>query len=155
MSGDDVGIAVRPVRRADAAAWRRMRRALWPEGSEGEHAEEIESFFAGEAEEPLAVLVADEPSGEPVGFAELSIRPRAEGCRTGRVAYLEGWFVEPSARRRGVGRLLVRAAEAWARAQGCAELASDSSAENAVSLAAHAAAGFEDAGLVRCFRKEL
>jgi len=71
------------------------------------------------------------------------------------VAYLEGWYVVPGARRRGVGRLLVRAAVAWARGHRCAELASDTEIGNRVSAAAHRAIGFEDAGTIRCFRKEV
>ena len=35
------------------------------------------------------------------------------------------------------------------------ELASDAEPENEVSARAHAALGFEDAGLIRCFRKDL
>jgi aminoglycoside 6'-N-acetyltransferase I len=155
MSEEAAGVAVRLVERSDAGAWRRMRHALWPDGSEAEHGEEIERFLSGGAAEPLAVMIAHDPVEGAVGFAEISIRPHAEGCRTDRVAYLEGWYVSPGARRRGVGRLLVRAVERWARAHGCAELASDTNAGNAASLAAHVAAGFEDAGLIRCFRKEL
>jgi len=147
--------AVRPVRRSDAAAWRVMRQALWPGGSEAEHAEEIEEFFSGKAREPLAVLIAEDVAGNALGFAELSIRPSAEQCRTDHVGFLEGWFVVPEARRRGVGRRLVEAAENWARSQGCVELASDSEAGNTVSAAAHAALGFDDVGLVRCYRKDL
>jgi aminoglycoside 6'-N-acetyltransferase I len=132
-----------------------MRRALWPEGSADEHEHQIERFFAGRALEPLAVLIAEDPGGQPLGFAELSIRAHAEGCSTDRVGYLEGWFVVPAARRRGVGRDLIAAAEGWARGQGCTELASDSQPENEISRAAHRAAGFDDVGLVRCYRKEL
>lgn len=152
---------VRPVAPGDAEAWLRMRVALWPDGSEAEHAAEIERFLRGDAPGPAAVLVAapdpEERSGasEPVGLAELSIRSCAEGCRTARVAYLEGWYVAPAARRSGVGRALVEAAEAWARAQGCTEFASDTERDNRTSAAAHLALGFEDAGLVRCFRKDL
>lgn len=146
---------VRPVERKDAAAWRRLRQALWPEGSVGEHDGEIEQFFAGDSREALAVLLADDQTGRPIGIAELSIRACAEGCRTNRVAYLEGWFVVPEARRQGVGRVLVEAAEKWARAQGCTEFASDTQPGNAVSIAAHRAIGFTDAGLVQCYRKEL
>ena len=74
---------------------------------------------------------------------------------TDRVGYLEGWFVAPDARRRGTGRALVRAAEQWARLQGCAEFASDAEADNEESALAHRALGFDDVGLVRCFRKDL
>jgi len=66
-----------------------------------------------------------------------------------------GWFVVPEARHRGVGRKLVAAAEAWARSVGCTEFASDAEADNESSAAAHRALGFEDVGLIRCFRKDL
>src|SRR6058998_111297 len=98
-------ITVRPVTADDDAAWLQLRRALWPEGSEAEHREEIERFFARGAREPAAVLLALE-GGRAIGLAELSIRACAEGCRTDRVAYLEGWFVAAEARGRGVGRAL-------------------------------------------------
>jgi len=38
-------ITVRPAKPSDAAAWLRLRHALWPEGSEAEHREEIDRFF--------------------------------------------------------------------------------------------------------------
>lgn len=132
-----------------------MRHALWPEGSVEEHAGEIEDFFAGRSREPLAVLVAEDASGRLLGFAELSIRPYAEGCATDRIGYLEGWYVVPEARKQGVGRALVEASEAWARAQGCAEFASDTEIDNEVSAAAHRALGYTEVALIRCFRKDL
>jgi len=125
---------------------------LW---SREEHGHEIEQFFTGQAIEPLAVLIADDGMAGPIGIAELSIRSNAEGCRTNRVAYLEGVFVVPEARRRGVGKKLVEAAEGWARAQGCGEFASDTAPSNSVSVALHRAVGFTDAGLLQCFRKDL
>src|SRR5437899_8198578 len=106
-------ITVRPAQPRDAAAWLQLRRALWPEGSEAEHREDIDRFFAGDPREPLAVLLAEDGAGCPVGLAELSIRAYAEGCGSNRVAYLEGWFVVPKARRSGVGRALIVAAGEW------------------------------------------
>jgi aminoglycoside 6'-N-acetyltransferase I len=148
-------VRVRPVERRDAEAWLRLRQALWPENVAGEHRDEIDRYFAGRSAEPLAVLMAEDGKGRPIGIAELSIRPGAEGCRTDRVAYLEGWYVAPESRRRGVGRVLIEAAEQWARAQGCREFASDTEPSNSVSQAAHEALGFGDAGTIRCFRKDL
>jgi aminoglycoside 6'-N-acetyltransferase I len=147
-------IHVRPVAPADAEEWLRMRCALWPEGSAREHRDEINRFFAGQLSDPLHTLLALD-GNRPLGFAELSIRRYAEDCVTDRVAYLEGWYVEPDARRRGVGKALVRAAEDWAKAQGCAEFASDALIDNQVSAAAHRALGFEETVQIRCFRKVL
>ena len=131
-----------------------MRRQLWPEGSEREHRQEIQAFLDGRTTEPAAVLVA-ESQGILVGLAELSIRPSAEGCRTNRVAYLEGWFVAPEERLKGFGGALVRAAENWARDAGCLEFASDTPSTNIAAIHAHVGVGFESAGPLICFRKTL
>jgi aminoglycoside 6'-N-acetyltransferase I len=155
MSGGGEPTRVRAARATDAAAWLQLRRALWPEGSEAEHRAEIEQFCVGGVREPLAVLLAEDGAGRAIGLAELSIRPHAEGCRTDRVAYLEGWFVVPDARRSGVGRALMAAAEAWGRSQHCREFASDAELGNEISAAAHRALGFAEVAQVRCFRKDL
>lgn len=147
-------IDVRPARPADRDVWVAMRTALWPDGAH-EHAAEVDRFFA----EPdprweQGALLAW--SGETaVGFVEVSVRPSAEGCESRHVGYVEGWYVAPPARRTGVGRALVRAAEGWSSERGCVELASDTEPENVTSRDAHVACGFEDAGLVRCFRKPI
>ena len=143
------------VRRAthiDAAAWLRMREALWPDE---EVVADVELYFAGKLDMPLEVLVAVDGFGSLIGFAELSIRRYAEGCVTDRVAYLEGWYVDAAHRRRGVGKALVAAAEAWARTQRCTEFASDALLENETSASAHRALGFEEVERIRCFRKPL
>ena len=146
---------VRLAQPTDATAWLELRHALWPEGCRAEHQAEIERFIAGAAEEPLAVLLAQDGAGYPVGLAELSIRTHAEGCLGDRVAYLEGWFVAPPARRRGIGRALIVAAEEWGRSQGCREFASDVQPGNDAGAAAHRALGFTAVGVGRCFRKDL
>ena len=144
---------VRPAEPADAVAWERMRQQLWP-APEGEHAAEIAAYFAGDRQDPAEVLLAVDLE-DPVGFAEVSIRSHAEGCRPGRIAYLEGWFVLPEWRGRGVGAALIRAVEAWGRAQGCRQLASDTELDHAGSATAHRALGFQEVDRVVCFRKDL
>ena len=100
------------------------------------------------------LLAVDEERGA-VGFVELSLRPYAEGCETSPVAYVEGWFSDETVRRQGVGRLLIEAAEQWAREQGCTELASDTKVENEVAEAAHRSLGFEETNRMICYRKRL
>jgi aminoglycoside 6'-N-acetyltransferase I len=146
---------VRSATRADTADWLRMRNALWPEYDSPWHALEVEQFFDGKLSMPLAVLLAVDDDGAAIGFAELSIRAYAEDCMTDRVAYLEGWYVAPHARRKGIGRALVSAAEEWARTQGCTEFGSDAVIDNEISARAHLALGFEETVQIRCFRKSL
>lgn len=145
---------VRPIKPRDRDEWLRMRVALWP-GDDAGHERDVGRFFSNQSKEPQAVLVAEEDGKALIGFAELSIRTYAEGCDTDHVGYLEGWYVDPDHREQGVGRKLVAASEDWARHQGCTEFASDAQVDNEVSIRAHRACGFEDAGVVRCFRKTL
>ena len=153
--GEDAVISVRAVIPADTPSWLRMRCALWPEGKQAEHMEDIARYFAREARLPSGTFIAFDQSGVAVGFAELSIRSAAEGCDSGWIAYLEGWYVDPRSRRQGAGRALVWAAEAWAQSQGCREFASDAQYANADSAQAHAAMGFTEVEQIRCFRKTL
>ncbi len=145
--------AVRPVETGDRAEWLRMRRSLWPDSAD-EHAAEIERVLSG-ADRSLHVLVAEREGAGLLGFLEVGTRSHAEGCTTSPVAYLEGWWVDPDARRAGVGAALVAAAEGWARARGLREIASDAELSNAGSHAAHRALGYTEVDRIVCFRKRL
>ncbi|MFL5546208.1 MAG: aminoglycoside 6'-N-acetyltransferase [Gemmatimonadales bacterium] len=151
----DTGVRIRHARPDDARSWATLRNALWPDQPLQELLDEAEMFFSTGDGRLASVLVAEKAGEGLVGFAELSLRPYAEDCRTSPVAFLEGWYVTPSMRRQGVGRALVRAAEEWGRAQGCREFGSDTQFDNSTSIAAHLALGFEDAGALRSFRKDL
>ncbi len=145
---------IQSAARADAGAWLDLRHALWPDTDRASHALEVERFFAGQLSMPLHVLLAFEGQ-RPVGFAELNIRAYAEGCTTDYVGFLEGWYVVPEARRRGIGAALVEAAERWAMERGCTEFASDAEYDNEVSQRAHLSLGFDEVAQIRCFRKDL
>jgi aminoglycoside 6'-N-acetyltransferase I len=102
-----------------------------------------------------AVLVAERDPSRLCGFAEVGERPYADGCDTSPVAYLEGWYVDPDARRRAVGAELMRAVEAWARSRGYRELASDTGLANVVSQRAHERLGFTETERSVLYRKVL
>lgn len=147
-------MTIRPACPSDLPALARMRHSLWPDGSVEEHAREIAAIVAGEwvGVYPYVILVAE----GGVGFAEVTLRSTADDCDPSHpVGYLEGWYVEVEHRRRGVGAALVRAAEEWAKSQGCLEMASDTWLDNEVSQRAHRALGFEEVDRVVTYKKTL
>lgn len=149
-------LVIRPLESSDAPAWSAMRRAMGPDWLVEDFDRLVNEFLTtGRIQTlPHAVFLAllDE---HPIGFAEFSLREYAEGCLTSPVTYLEGWYVEPRARGRGVGAALVRAGEQWGIERGCSELASDAEIENELSIRAHKALGFEEVGRAVCFRKSI
>ncbi|MGB8627497.1 MAG: GNAT family N-acetyltransferase [Candidatus Cybelea sp.] len=149
-----MNVTVRPVSSADSAPWAAMRARLWPDAGSEEHAAEVGAFLAGPSVPvPIAVFIA--AAAAPVGFLELGLRPYANGCASMPVPFVEGWYVEPEARRRGVGRLLLHAAEEWCRNRGYCELGSDTQLWNDASLQTHTSCGFHETERVIYLRKEL
>jgi aminoglycoside 6'-N-acetyltransferase I len=146
-------IKIRPIGEGDFTEWLRLRRILWDETASLEHRREMEGIIENAVSQ--LVLVADTGDGHLAGFLEASIRPFVEDCETDHVGYLEGWFVEPEYRRHGIGRLLVKTAEDWARAKGCIEMASDTEVGNDLSLAVHESMGYEISSKLIHLRKDL
>jgi aminoglycoside 6'-N-acetyltransferase I len=134
-----------------------LRARLWPEISTEEHRREAGATLAGHPRStlPLVIFVADD-GGRVIGFVEVGLRSHADGCDPSRpCGFVEGWYVAPEHRGRGVGGALIRRAETWAEGLGCAELASDTWIDNEESQRAHAALGFEVVDRCVNFRKQL
>lgn len=135
---------VRPISPADLDAWTALRHELWPRHSPDDlRRESVELFRRSDT-----AFFCVEERGEWLGIAEASLRSPARG-------HLEGWYVKPEYRRRGVGRALVGAVEAWCISRGCTVLGSDTDGDYPVSPAAHRALGFREDGSPLLFRKEL
>ena len=131
-----------PADEARRDAWLALRRALWPTCTAAESAQEIAGILRSHRE---GAFLALHESGTLVGFAELSTREYVDGCHSSPVGYLEGIYVAPGYRNRGVGRALVAVGEAWAKSKGCAEMGSDTLLDNTESQAFHRSVGFREA----------
>ena len=116
------------------------------------NAEEVSKILEDRAEWAVFVAGIDH---ECVGFLEVWLREYAEGASSSPVGYLEGWFVEPEFRCKGIGRSLVLAGEEWARQAGCTEMASDSEVDNVGSIRAHQRLGYREVERIVCFLKAL
>jgi aminoglycoside 6'-N-acetyltransferase I len=134
--------------------WLKLRAALWPDENAEDMAHEIDATFRLEPATTLALLALID--GRAVGFAEVSVRTDyVNGCETSAVVFLEGIYVEPDYRRRGIARALIERVQAWGRTLRLTEFASDALLDNAASHAMHKALGFEETERVVYFRKSL
>ncbi|MCQ2010293.1 MAG: aminoglycoside 6'-N-acetyltransferase [Sporolactobacillus sp.] len=91
-----------------------------------------------------------------IAFIHTSIRKgyveRAAASPTG---YIEGIYVKPDFRRKGVAQNLVEAAELWAKAKGCKQIGSDTELSNQPGYSFHIEAGFHEANRTISFIKDL
>jgi aminoglycoside 6'-N-acetyltransferase I len=152
---------VTKIRIAGPKDWKELAvllNLLWPEGTYEEHLAELEAGACGWGQPgfPMDWLVAEDEEGVMTGFLQVGMRSHADGCDSRHaVGYVEGWYVREAYRGKGIGRALMGAAEEWARAHGCREMASDALIENVESEAAHIAMGYEVVDRCILFRKTL
>jgi aminoglycoside 6'-N-acetyltransferase I len=146
-------VRVREVRDGDEAEWLRLRSLLWPDLPAAQQRDEMRTI----RENPLlnGAFVYERADGSLGGFVEVSLRRHPERCDAEHVGYLESWYVDTDARRAGVGRRLVEAAEGWARRRGVSEMDSDCEIDNDQSLSAHLALGFVERGRTISLRKRI
>lgn len=143
---------IRRVAPADEAEWLRLRLAMWPEDSVEAHRVQMADVLSSRQQ---AAIVIARPGGGLGGFVETSVHPRALGCATHHIAYVEGWYIDGDLRGQGWGRRLMLAAEDWGREIGATEIASDTQIDNEVSLRAHLRLGYAECGRLIHFVKRL
>ena len=91
-----------------------------------------------------------------VGFSQVSIRhDHVLGTHSSPVGHLEGIYVCPDYRKRGIAQNLVSMGEDWVRDYGCAEFASDCEMKNEDSFAFHLRVGFVETERLIYFSKRL
>ncbi len=144
-------ITVRKITREDKAEWLRMRKGIWPEAPDEYLDYDMEDVLS--SDQSIVFFAMDE--GAPIGMIEARLRETAEGCFSTPVGYIEAWFVDEKLRSKGVAGILTNAAENWARAQGCKEMASDTWLENETSIRAHAKMGYAEVERLVHFVKQL
>jgi len=149
-----LGVMIERCASTEQAGWLSLRQSLWPHCSRAEHLSEMSSFIASPAR--YAQFVAYSSPGQAVGLAEASVRADyVNGTDSSPVAFLEGLYVVPEARRKGIAASLVSAVSQWAHSVGHSELASDALLENETSHAVHRALGFHETERVVFFRRTL
>jgi aminoglycoside 6'-N-acetyltransferase I len=147
-----MSIAIRPLTSVDRTAWAAMRAALWPDEGAAAHESALDGILH---DGDYWGFVAQDATGEPIGFAELALRKYANGCESQPVPFLEGIWVKPDRRRQSIGSALLRHISAFLVARGFHEIGSDAPLDNLVSHAAHHGWGFAETERVVYFRRVL
>lgn len=133
------------------ARWLKLRTTLWPDDDDAHRRDMQRVWDRGDL-----ILLAFTAAGDLAGFVEVAKRQDyVNGTSSSPVAFVEGLFVTPHCRQRGIARALVEAVAQWARAQGVTELASDTPLDNTVSRAVHGKLGFDETERVVFFRRVL
>ena len=138
--------AIRPMQAGEEDLWGAMRTRLWPNCGPEDNANDMAAL--ADPAGALRIVFLAHSGKDAVGFAEISERSVVAGAGTRPAAYLEGWWVSPDFRRKGVGKALIGAAAAWARDAGYAVFGSDVEIDNPTSQTAHEALGFVEKGRV-------
>lgn len=126
--------------------------ALWADCTVEEEMKDFESSLY--SEEGVCYLAKQD--NEYLGFIQLSIRHEyVEGADELPVAYVEAIYFKPNYQKKGIGKMLLKAAENWAKQKGQSQMASDTSIENAAAIDFHQKAGFVEVERVVCFIKTL
>jgi aminoglycoside 6'-N-acetyltransferase I len=95
-------------------------------------------------------------STQYAGFIHIAIRnDYVEGADSGKTAYLEGIFVNPEYRSKGIASLLFLHGEQWAKSNGLKQLASDTEIINEISQWFHKKIGFDEVNRIVCYLKNI
>lgn len=143
---------IREMGDRDRLIWAAMRAQLWPDEAQPAHAEAVDRMLQ---DRDVWGFIAETPDLAGAGFAEVALRKYANGCEAQPVPFLEGIWVSPRCRRRGLGKCLLAYVDAFLITKGFGEIGSDTQIDNHISQAAHLSWGFEETERVVCFRKIL
>ncbi|SEB49282.1 aminoglycoside 6'-N-acetyltransferase [Paenibacillus sp. GP183] len=93
---------------------------------------------------------------EFIAFIYLSVRTDyVEGSDSSPTGYIEGIYVKPGHRRKGISRKLLTEGEQWLKGKGCKQIGSDIYIDNKVSYDFHTSIGFKEAGRLIALIKDL
>jgi len=138
-----------PVTSENENEWAELCIALWSNNTTDDMLEELHS---GKLPSEYLYMV----ESKAVAFISLSLRTDyVEGTDSSPMGYLEGIYVNPNFRGRGIAEKLVEFATEWSISKGCTELASDCELDNEDSRLFHGKIGFEEANRIICFTMNL
>lgn len=118
----------------------RMRNRLYTDTDDVFHKEEMALITSSDI---FTCFIAENDAGQAIGFIELSLRNIVDGVIGGPVGYIEGIYLDPEYRNKGVGQALISGAMDWFRNKGCQQVATDTEIDNHSAQAYFEKLGFQ------------
>jgi aminoglycoside 6'-N-acetyltransferase I len=125
---------------------------LWPSNNFDELKKEFSELIYSKKDRLLLYMINDEPSA----FIHVSIRSDyVEGAETSPTGFVEGIYVSPQLRRKGISKKLLNEGEKWLKSKGCTQIGSDIELSNDTSYQFHTNVGFKEANRLIAFIKDI
>jgi len=129
-----------------------MAHTLWSYHTREEISKEMDKILESNKEDAFVIKENDEYSA----FATFPIKYEyVQGANSYPVGYLEGIYVKPEYRKKGLAKKIVEFAEKWAFEKGCKQIASDTWLRNKESQNFHKSIGFEEVEKIVHFIKKI
>ncbi len=139
------------ITRAEISQWKEMRKVLYHGVDDTFHDQEMVNIIQNEDWQCL--FVRDDKKA--IGFVELSHRNIVDGCTSSPVPYIEGIYLMPGYRQKGIGKHVVKMLKEWCIKRGYNELAADTELENEDAQKFFTSVGFGETYRTVGFRCEL
>lgn len=140
------------ITRNNFPLWRQFREAIYDTLEDEYHSREMEILLKSDAWH--CWFVTDEHN-EKIGLVELSLRNIVDGCLSTPVVYLEGLYLKPEYRNKGLGTQLIKKLRNWCSDQGYSELATDTQITNIKAQQFYEKLGFEEVDRVVEYRIDI
>ena len=126
--------------------------ALWPKCTFKEEYQNCKRILSNKKERIQLVKNKD----KYVGFIYLNLRTDyVAGTKSSPIAYIEGLYIKPKYRKKGIAKRLVKFGEKWGKKHGAKEYGSDTELTNLDSIKFHKKIGFKEANRIVCFAKKI
>lgn len=140
-------------RSEDFDALLELGQKLWKDSTKSELKVLFNSFFDSDHQK---TILARDYRGIPIGFVIFSIRTDyVEGAKQSPTGYLEGIYVEPAYRKKGIARTFLSLGEQWMVKMNCVQMGSDTWLTDTESRKFHKKLGFKEEDELVHFIKEI
>ncbi len=140
-----------PIDRNDFSLWKDMRSDLYRTLDDEYNFKEMEKIF----DNAIWHCQFIEDHEKIVGFIELSLRNIVDGCLSSPVPYLEGLYIKPAYRGKGLGRKVISILIQWCSENGFSEMATDTEITNEKAQRFYESVGFKEVDRVVEYRIEV